>query len=289
VSAPRSVDVPALLRVTAASANRREADVAGFVTLTRAGQRRRIPYWFRIERPRLGLDPARKLVRAGTYRGTTVGAPARVTRYRYPDLAGASPGFPVRLPGPESVYRFRLARPVANFGVVVTSGRVQPRIVRGADENRLAGYTALPIDLNPYRGVAGNPRPVAGAVLPGAGVYSIVFDTAAGVPQGAFAFRFWIGDTTPPSLRVLSRSARAVRVAVRDSGSGVDPTSVHATVDGRTHAVSYRRGVATIPLAGLGGGAHTVVLRVSDYQETKNMEDVGPILPNTRSIEIRVG
>jgi hypothetical protein len=31
-----------------------------------------------------------------------------------------------------------------------------------------------------------------------------------------------------------------------------------------------------------------VRLTVSDYQETKNMEDVGPILPNTRTQQATV-
>jgi preprotein translocase subunit SecA len=28
-------------------------------------------------------------------------------------------------------------------------------------------------------------------------------------------------------------------------------------------------------------GRHKVVVTVGDYQETRNMEDVGPVLPNT--------
>jgi hypothetical protein len=29
-------------------------------------------------------------------------------------------------------------------------------------------------------------------------------------------------------------------------------------------------------------GAHVLRFQISDYQETRNMENVGPILPNTR-------
>ena len=138
---------------TASSAS--EGDVSGFVVLTQGSVSRRIPLWFRVVRPQLGLDRAFPLSRAGIYRGSTVGAPARVTSYRYPDLSPSAVGFPILLPGPEVVYRFRLRGTVANFGVVLTQRGpgvdVQPRIVRNADENRLAGYTALPLDLNPYR------------------------------------------------------------------------------------------------------------------------------------------
>ncbi|TML66487.1 MAG: hypothetical protein E6G13_13425 [Actinobacteria bacterium] len=287
VSAARTVAVPGTLRITASAGSRATGDVAAFVVLTHDGQRRRIPYWFHVERPQLGFDRSLPLVRPRPYRGTTIGAPSRVASYRYPDFAGVSPGFPTRLPGAERVYRFRLRRPVANFGVVVTSGRVQPRIVRGDDENRLAGYTALPLDLNPYRAVYGTPRPVAGAVVPGPGTYSIVFDSARGVARGPFTFRFWIGDTTPPSLRVLTRTSSALRLAVHDSGAGVDPTSFHASVDGHGRSVAFSRGIATVSLAGVGAGTHTVVVRVADYQETKNMEDVGPVLPNTRTLQLQ--
>jgi hypothetical protein len=35
-------------------------------------------------------------------------------------------------------------------------------------------------------------------------------------------------------------------------------------------------------------GAHTLVFTVADYQETKNMEDVARILPNTATFRTRV-
>jgi hypothetical protein len=35
--------------------------------------------------------------------------------------------------------------------------------------------------------------------------------------------------------------------------------------------------------ARLARGTHRLSVTVADYEETKNMEDVGPILPNTRT------
>ena len=35
-------------------------------------------------------------------------------------------------------------------------------------------------------------------------------------------------------------------------------------------------------------GSHKLVLQVSDYEETKNMEDVPPILPNTATLRATV-
>jgi hypothetical protein len=75
-----------------------------------------------------------------------------------------------------------------------------------------------------------------------------------------------------------------VRLRVTDSGSGVDPGSFHATIDGHGVAVRYRRGIATLSTAGLRARRHRLVFRVSDYQEAKNMENSGPILPNTRQL-----
>ena len=79
---------------------------------------------------------------------------------------------------------------------------VSPRLVRNDDENQLDGYTGLPATLNPY-GNFGDPAPVVGAVLPTPGVYDFVFDTPTGTRPGAFKFRFWINDTTPPSITLL--------------------------------------------------------------------------------------
>jgi hypothetical protein len=264
--------------------------VTGFVVLGHTGTTRRIPFWFRVERPRLALDPQHALARSGVYHATTIGAASHVTSYRYPDLLPNSFGARVRLAGPEVVYRFRLRRPVANFGIAVLSRApgvaVQPRVVRDGDENRLAGWTAVPVDLNPYRSSFNMPRLVAGVVLPEPGTFDVVFDSPAGSRPGAFTFRFWINDTTPPTVRLISASNGTVRVAVRDSGAGVDPQSLHATVDGHSHPVSFAKGVARV--SGVARGSHTLLFRAADYQETKNMEDMGPILPNTRTLKTTV-
>jgi hypothetical protein len=75
---------------------------------------------------------------------------------------------------------------------------------------------------------------------------------------------------------------------VQDRGSGVDPSSLHATVDGRLQAVSFSRGLARVSLAGLAAGRRTLIFKAADFQETKNMEDVGPVLPNTRTFRTTI-
>ncbi len=292
VTAPATVTVPGVLQVTAvARSGAAPVDATGFVVLSRGGQTRRIPFWLRVDTQELSA-PSRVLTRAGAYRGTTVGAPSRVATYRYPDLSQNGFDFPARLPGPEVVYRVRLTRLAANFGVVITKRDpgvgVEPRIVQGDDQNRLAGYTALPLDLNPYRGQYGDHRLIAGVVLPTPGSYDVVFDSPAGARPGAFSFRFWVGDATPPRIRLVGTRGASAVFSVTDTGAGADPGAFNATVDGRTTRVAYGGGRVSVSLAGLRRRTHTIVLSAADYQETKNSEDVGPILPNTRTFRVRV-
>jgi hypothetical protein len=288
VSAPAQVSVPGnlILRVRVA-ASVRERDVTGFVVLSRGGDQRRIPFWYRIERPRLRLERHITLVRPGNYRGNTARGVARVSSYRYPEVPAGHVSFPVRLVGREVVYRVRIRRRVANFGVAVTSldrVHVEPRVVRAGDENRLVGYTGLPYDQNTYRDSYGKHRLVAGAVLPAPGLYDVVFDTPPNARAGSFRFRFWVNDVSPPTVRVRSVRGGFLEVAVSDGGSGVDPQSLQALVDGKGAAVTYRAGAARVPVESLSAGRHALTFTASDYQETKNMEDIAGILPNTRMV-----
>src|SRR5262249_46674738 len=152
-----------------------------------------------------------------------------------------------------------------------------PRLVAGDDENRVVGYTGIPASLNPYQGFD-QAEPVVGAVLPEPGMFEFVFDTPTGTKPGAFTFRFWVNDTTPPVIRVRRGKhviGKPIRVAVRDSGSGVDPHALHAKIGKRLVRIRYADGVLSIPTKGLRPGKHALVVRAADWQETKNMEDVG--------------
>jgi subtilisin family serine protease len=291
VSAPATTSVPGPLSLQVAVASSAlQGDTTGFIVLSRGAVTRRIPFWLRVTVPVLAKDRHGTLVRPGLYGGNTAGRASRVSCYRYP--SDPSPlGIPPCLRGPEQVFRFRLTRSVANFGVVVVSRargvHVQARVVRAGDENRLTGYAGLPLNLNPYLTTYDHLSPAAGAVRPDAASYDVVFDTPSRRVAGKFTFRFWVNDTTPPRLRLLTRSVRAgasLRVGITDAGSGVDPGSLHATLGGRAVAVRFRSGRASVSTRGLGDGRHRLVFRASDYQEAKNMENSGPILPNTRRL-----
>jgi len=277
VSAPPSVTVPGTLTVTATGGTDL-GDDSGFVVLTRGADVRRIPFWFLTSAPRLAGERALALTRPGVYHGTTAGAPSLVTRYRYP--TGGDRAYP----GPERVYRIRLTGSPANAGVVVLSGHVTPHITFNGSEDHLAGYTGLPVDLNPYRDSFGLPRPVAGLVLPAHGTYDVVFDSGA-AGGGPFTFRYWVDDVTPPRLKLVSTRG-AIVVSAADAGAGVDPRSIGAVLDGtRVGRVAYADGKITVPAR---PGRHRLVLTVADYQETKNMEDIRPTLPNTATLRVTV-
>ncbi len=286
VSVPGAVTVPGQLDVTVGTATSAvPADLTGFVTLTNGTVTRRIPYWFRVSDPKLGTEPHGSLPKTGTYGGTTTGKPSLVTRYRYPAGPHGVPG----AAGPEQVFRVRVTRPVANFGVAVLSDargvRASPRVVVAGNEDRLTGNAGLPLVINPYIDSFGTPRPVAGAIRPAPGSYDVVFETPGGSVPGKFTFRFWVNDVTPPAVRLLTRVVALrgnLELAVADNGSGVDPESLTATVDGSPVDAVFAHGRAVIGLTAARRGKHRLVFSAADYQELKNMENVPQILPNTR-------
>jgi hypothetical protein len=140
---------------------------------------------------------------------------------------------------------------------------------------------------NPYLDDFREPVLAAGALSPVPGDYAVVFDSATRSGAGRFAFRYWVNDVTPPTLRVRSKSVaagRPVLVSATDRGAGVDPGLVSASIDGRIADARYGRGVVRVSTSGLQPGTHRLRIRVSDYQETKNTENVARILPNTRTL-----
>jgi hypothetical protein len=268
----------------------RLGNLTGYIELRRGTDVRRVPFWGRVSANTLVRHKAVTLERPGLYRGTTVGQRRLVSRYRYPETPRGM-GVTTVLRGPERVYRFVLRRRVANFGVVMTQrtrgSGVEPRIVQGFDENRLTGLAGLPVARNPYLEDPITPVLVAGALSPVPGEYAVVFDSATRAGAGSFRFRFWVDDVTPPSLRLRTptvAAGSALLVAATDLESGVYADSIIASIDGQRRAFRFRGGVVSVSTTGLAVGSHRLSLRVSDYQETKNTENVARILPNTRTL-----
>jgi subtilisin family serine protease len=292
VGAPATVAVPGELTLSATvGAGATVRSQSGWIVLRRGETARRIPYWLGTSARRLSGHAPTPLTRTGTYRSDTSRGRALVATYRYPENPGLA-GVATRLDGPEQVFRVRITRPVANFGVAVIAQargvQIEPRVVAAGDESRLIGYTGLPLDLNPYRASFGEPRPIVGAVRPAPGEYDVVFDTGSAAVAGAFHFRFWINDTTPPRLRLLTPAVarnRPVRISAVDTGSGVDAQSIIARIGGLRRRATFGAGVVNVNTQGLRPGRYRLVLRVSDRQETRNMENVPTILPNTARLE----
>ena len=291
VQAPTTVTVPGRLDLTVRTTRPADAEATGYVVLTRGSERLRIPYWFGTGTRTLAAGKRGALRRPGAYKSTTRGGASRVARYRYPE-SPVGFGFATSLPGPERVFRVTLARPAANFGVVVTSRapgvRVEPRIVHAGDERRLTGYAALPFNLNPYLRTFGELVLASGTILPAAGSYDVVFDSPSAARAGAFAFRYWLNDVTPPRASLRTRTVRSgnpLVIGASDGGSGVDPASVVVRIDGDEHEGRFARGEVRVGTRGLAKGRHALRFQISDYQESRNMENVGRILPNTRILE----
>jgi hypothetical protein len=295
LTVPPTASVPGMLTATATiDAAALDGDVSGFIRLARGGDVRRVPFWLHVSRPELGASKTSPLAPGRLITGNTKGKPSLVSRYRYPEVPVDGPVTAV-LNGPEQVFRFALRRPVANFGVAITrrgSGvRVEPRIVSAGDENRLTGYAALPLYLNPYLAQFGEPALVAGALRPQPGSYDIVFDSPTTAGAGAYAFRFWVDDTRPPVARLLrARISRGAPILVRvsDIGSGVDPGTAVATVDEKALPTSWKDGVLRVKTRGIPPGTYELRLQISDYQESRNTENVPPILPNTRVLNATI-
>jgi subtilisin family serine protease len=289
LGAPATVTVPGQLELSVAVGQAaRPEDLDAYVELRRGTEVRRIPLWGRVTAAALARHSAGTLARPGLHRSTTAGRPAVVSRYRYPE-SPSGVGVATTLRGPERVFRFRVTKRVANAGVVVTRlGRgcnVEPRIVAGMDENRLTGYAGLPVNHNPYLDEFRDPVRAAAVLAPARGEYAVVFDSPDRAGAGAFTFRYWVDDVTPPAVRLRTRAVSAGRpllVSAVDSGAGVYPESIRVTVDDRTARWTIRRGVVSISTGGLSLGRHRLRVRVSDFQESKNTENVVRILPNTR-------
>ena len=109
------------------------------------------------------------------------------------------------------------------------------------DERRLAGYAALPFNLNPYLRTFGDPVLAAGVVLPVAGTYDIVFDTLSAARAGKFTFRFWVNDADAP----VGDPALGARFNPAARSSSLPPIAAPASTprhsSSRWTAVSARR------------------------------------------------
>ena len=192
------------------------------------------------------------------------------------------------LRGPETVYRVRLTRAAKNFGVVVTS---QP-------PGNGSSHVSSPASTRTAHGLCGSP----GAPQPVPRRLSTA-SAGCGRPLAARGrVRRRVRQRDPCRRRalhlsLLDRRRHPADVAATQQGGEarrstsrcrhryrlwdlppIDPRSGR-----RRQHLGGVRGIVRVPTVGLAPGRHRLRLRVSDYQETKNTENVARILPNTHA------
>ena len=268
-----------------ASVARRRApgDVDAYVELRRGADVRRIPVWGRVTAGRSQRHADAGAARAGPlprhHRGQRSlrdalplpGDPAR--RRRHDDAARAR----ARVPHPAHEARRQLrrrhhaARPRQPRRA---EGRRRPRreppdrVRRASRSTTTRTWTSSASRRSP---------PARSRRFPATTRSSSTAPSRAGA--GSFAFRYWVNDVTPPTLRLRTprRRRQGSRCASQatDAGAGVYPQlDRRRSSTARRRRATFRDGVVSISTCGLGPGTHRLRLRVSDYQESKNTENV---------------
>ncbi len=308
ISPGGTADIAVTVRAGAGSAT---GDDYGFITLTHGTDVRRIPYFFMVERPgaeNVPEQPLKKLQVGDTFPGQSL-----IDRYRFPASPFGPPpdyfGAPMHETGKETLYSVHINQPVANAGAAVIAASPgslpEPWLLGSRDENDVQGYSGTPVDANlltsDYRLDIG----AAGALFPREKKYYVMLDSGTDVftgrsLAGRYVLRSWVNDVTPPRLTLLTRRVTAGRpmlaARVTDLGSGVDPLSL--VLEYRPQvllgAALYdpSSGLALFPIPRtappLKLGSYRGAGEAADYQETKNVDQIGPnVLPNTTIKRIR--
>jgi minor extracellular serine protease Vpr len=310
VGVPGSVAVPsggsATMTLTAsASATAVAGDDYGFVVLTKAGIRRRIPYAFVVTRPRLAtLQP---LTLRPSQSGDTGKGSDHAQVYRWP-TGGLGPFLgsvlePVSESGAEKLYVTSFSKRVVNAGVAVVSESAttlaDPWFLGSQDENDVQGYAGTPTAVNSGLPLEfGLPIGAAGVLFAQPGRYYVAVDSGRDKFTGrSFAGRYvlrsWVNDVEPPRMKLVTTTVAAghptLVLRALDAKAGVDPFSI-LLYYGRTFvlAAAYdpTTGIVLVPLPSqapaLTQGPEPLVLIASDYQESKNVNVLGTnLMPNT--------
>ena len=276
----------------------------GFVLLRKGTVTRRIPYLFLVSRPALADAQVQPLRRTQT--GDTRSGTSRVTQYRYPvaPFGNAPDQPPMVQDGAEHVYVTSIERPAVNAGVSIldrsTGARLDPWYLGALDENTVQGFAGTPIDVNNFTYDYLQPVGAAGAAFPRQGQYYVSVDSGRvrftdESAAGRYVLRSWVDDVTPPSLALLTTRVSTGRPTLvfraSDTQSGVDPQSLAIGYKGMLVAASlYDRdtglAVFQIPdsVPALAPGMTRTRMIVSDFQEAKNIDTIGPkLMPNTSS------
>jgi len=302
-----TVDLPVVASATHGAPT---GDDYGFVVLTRGGDRLRIPYYFSLEYPQIGRAP-RDTIKAFQL-GDTARGTSYVSTYRFPTEPFGPPpsysGAPFVEDGAEQVYTVRVSEHVANAGAAVVASApnalVEPWFLGSLNEDDVQGYPGTPVNVNGLTFEYQFDNGAAAVDFPHEGRYFVAVDSRAdpytGQPlRGQYVLHAWQNDVTPPRFKVLTKVVSPGRPLiagiVSDRGAGVDPLSL---------VVGYKQTLLLAALFDPGSGlvvwaldgaprirlGKTPMIAVaSDYQESKNIDQAGNLLPNSsfRSFRLR--
>ena len=307
ISPGGTVDLPI---VATAATFAPTGDDTGFVVFTRGSDRVRIPYYFRVTLPRIGLAP-RDTIKVDQTGDTSQGT-SYVDQYRYPTEPFGPPPFysgkPFNEDGAERVYTVRVSQHIANAGVAVVAtglgALVEPWFLGSLNEDDVQGYAGTPLNVNGLTFEYLFDNESAAVDFPHEGRYFVALDSRAdpytNQPlRGEYLLHSWQNDVTPPRFTILSKVVTPGRPLiagiVTDHGSGVDPLSlVLAYKQTLLLAALYDPGSGLVLWAldgapKIGVGKTPMLAIASDYQESKNLDQAGNVLPNSvfRSFPLR--
>jgi minor extracellular serine protease Vpr len=300
VSTPPVVSVPAggsaTIAVEAAvPAGVPEKQASGVIELVQGARTRRVPFWLRVENPRLATKKVRALVPSRTLDGNTLGAGNSAISYGFPTDASAL-GLPRRFYGPDQLWHFHIGAGEANAGVSIETDPgvvAYPILLTARDENRVAGESGLPLNVGPLPST-GNIVPAAGLDFPAAGDYWVAVESPLG-KAGRYRIRLWVGDLTPPRISVLGQATehdrRVLRLRIVDAGSGVNPGGVTVSGGGigrRSADFDPETSIATVDLRRLRPGRHELRIQAPDLAETKDVLSATARASNTATRIVHV-
>jgi subtilisin family serine protease len=294
-----TVDLPVVASATRGSPT---GDDTGFVVLTRGSDRVRVPYYFTVSDPQIGRAP-RDTIKVDQLGDTSKGT-NYVSQYRFPTEPFGPPpnytGQPFNEDGAEQVYTVRVSEHVANAGTAIIASApdalVEPWFLGSLNEDDVQGYPGTPVNVNGLTFEYQFDNQAAAVDFPHEGRYFVAVDSRAdpytNAPlTGQYLLHSWQNDVTPPRFKILTKVVTPGRPLiagiVSDRGAGVDPLSLvlgykqslllASLYDPRSGLVLWALDGAPVIKAG-----KTPMLAIaSDYQESKNIDQAGDILPNS--------
>jgi subtilisin family serine protease len=301
------VDLPV---VATASYTAPTGDDYGFIVLTRGSDQVRIPYYFSVEYSQIGRAPRTTI--AANQLGDTSKGTSYVSQYRFPTEPFGPPpdysGKPFNEDGAEHVYTMRVSEHVANAGVAVLAqsdnALVEPWFLGSLSEDDVQGYPGTPVNVNGLTFEYQFDNQAAAVDFPHEGRYFVSVDSRAdpytNEPlKGQYLLHAWQNDVTPPRFTLLTKVVSPGRPLlagiVSDRGAGVDPLSLVLAYKNTLNLAALYDPVTGLVLWALDGaprigvGKTPMTIVASDYQESKNIDQAGNLLPNSvfRSFRLR--